>query len=69
MSLELYRESYEVNIGNAGDHQPEMKYEPEVAPVIVGPGSLIVHLGATAGNGDATAYATVQWLEFPSHQV
>ena len=68
MSLELYRESYEVNIGNAGDWQPEMMYEPAVAPVIVGPGALIVHLGATPGNGDATAYMNAEWLEFPSHQ-
>lgn len=67
-NLELYRESYEVNLGNAGDPCPKFLYEPEVAPVIVGPGALIVHLGATAGNGDATAYGTVQWLEFPSHQ-
>jgi len=68
MSLELYRESVEVNLGDTGGPIPKFLYEPDVAPVIVGPGSLIVHLGATSGNGVATAYGTVQWLEFPSHQ-
>lgn len=69
MSLELYRESYEANLGDAADPCPEFLYEPEVAPVIVGPGSLIVHFGATVNSAVATGYGTVQWIEFPSHQV
>ena len=68
MSLELYRESHEVNLGDAADACPKFLYEPDVAPVIVGPGSLIVHFAATVNSAVATGFGAVQWLEFPSHQ-
>ena len=68
MSLEVYRDSIETVWGSTGDNVPEFLYQPDAAPVIVGPGALIVHLGSTPGNGDPTAYGTIQWLEFPSHQ-
>lgn len=67
-SLELYRESVEVAFGNTGDYIPAFTWEPDVAPVIVGPASLIIHFGCTPGNGDPTGYGLLQWIELPAHQ-
>tara|TARA_Y100000310_G_C20676067_1_gene813106 strand:- start:1508 stop:2167 length:660 start_codon:yes stop_codon:yes gene_type:complete len=66
-SLELYRESLEVNVGDAADYQPKMEYIPVVCPVIVGPASVLVHHGA--GTADTTSYGCIQWVEVPSNSI
>lgn len=66
-SLELYRESLEVNVGDAADYQPKMEYIPVVSPVLVGPCSLLIHHGASTA--DTTSYGNVQWVEVPSNSI
>jgi len=63
-SLELFRASVEVNWGDAGDDFPNLFWTPKVPPTIVGPASLVLHLGATTA--DCQAYGNVQWIELPS---
>ena len=65
-SLEVYRESIEVNVGDAADYWPKMEYNPVVAPVVVGPASVLVHFGADA---DLTVYGNLMWAEFPSAHI
>jgi len=65
-SLEVYRESIEVNVGDAADYWPKMEYNPVVAPVVVGPASVLVHFGASA---DLTVYGNLMWAEFPSAHI
>ena len=62
--LELYRESIEVNVGDLADYNPPMRWQPKVCPLIVGPGSFIVHLGS--GTADVTAYGAMKWIEIVS---
>jgi hypothetical protein len=66
-SLELYRESIEVNVGDAADSWPIFEYKPSVCPVIVGPGSWLFHFGAASA--DVTAYGVMQWFEVPSNSI
>ncbi len=64
--IELYRESIEVNVGDVADYWPPMEYRPTVPPMVVGPGSIIVHFGAAA---DMTVYGSLHWLEIPSTSI
>jgi hypothetical protein len=70
-SLEVYRESIEVNVGDAADYWPKMEYkalaDAGVPPIVVGAGSVLVHFGAATG--DATVYGNLQWFEIPSSMV
>jgi hypothetical protein len=65
-SLEIYRESIEVNSGDAADYWPKMEYNPVISPVVVGPASVVVHFGAAA---DMTVYGNLMWAEFPSAHI
>ena len=65
-SLEVYRESIEVNSGDAADYWPKMEYNPVIAPVVVGPASVLVHFGAAA---DLTVYGNLMWAELPSANI
>ena len=65
-SLEVYRESIEVNSGDAADYWPKMEYNPVIAPVVIGPASVLVHFGAAA---DLTVYGNLMWAEFPSSHI
>ena len=65
-SLEIYRESIEVNSGDAADYWPKMEYNPVISPVVVGPASVVVHFGAAA---DLTVYGNLMWAEFPSAHI
>lgn len=66
-SLELYRESIEVNVGDAADYWPKMEYNPKICPVVEGPGSIVMHLGSNTG--DVGAYANIIWAELDSDSV
>jgi hypothetical protein len=72
-SLEVYHESIEYDIGAEanGQYWPKMEYTPlrnsGVAPIVVGPGSVLVHLGSNTG--DITCYGSLQWFEIPSTMV
>ena len=61
-SLELYRESIEVNVGNAADYNPPMLWTPDASPLVVGPAAVLFHLGAASA--DVTAYGVIKWFEF-----
>ena len=65
-SLEIYRESIEVNMGDAADYWPKMEYNPIIAPVVIGPASVVVHFGAAA---DLTVYGNLMWAEFPTAHI
>ena len=65
-SLEIYRESIEVNSGDAAAYWPKMEYNPVISPVVVGPASVVVHFGAAA---DLTVYGNLMWAEFPSAHI
>ena len=65
-SLEVYRESIEVNSGDAADYWPKMEYNPVIAPVVIGPASILVHFGAAA---DLTVYGNLMWAEFPTAHI
>ena len=65
-SLEIYRESIEVNSGDAADYWPKMEYNPVIAPVVIGPASVLVHFGAAA---DLTVYGNLMWAEFPTTHI
>ena len=65
-SLEIYRESIEVNMGDAADYWPKMEYNPVIAPVVIGPASVVVHFGAAA---DLTVYGNLMWAEFPTAHI
>ena len=65
-SLEVYRESIEVNVGDAADYWPKMEYNPTISPVVVGPASVLVHFGAAA---DLTVYGNLMWAEFPTRHI
>lgn len=62
--LELFRESIEVNVGDAADYWPPFLWEPKRSPFIVGPGSFIMHLGSATA--DMTAYGVMKWIELDS---
>jgi hypothetical protein len=68
---ELYRESIEVNVGDAADYWPKMEYKPlseAGAPaLVVGAGSIVVYFGATTA--DAVCYGNLMWFEIPSTMV
>ena len=66
-SLEIYRESIEVNVGDVADYWPKMEYSPLVSPVVVGPASIIVHFGAATA--DMTVYGNLMWVEYPSQYI
>jgi len=68
-SLELYRESIEVDTGLAGAYWPKMEYRPEAVPVVIGPASVIVHFGATVNVTEATGYGSIQWAEVPTSSI
>ena len=61
-SLEVFRESIEVNVGDEADYNPPILWEPDSAPLVVGPASVVLHLGAASS--DVTAYGTLKWYEF-----
>ena len=65
-SLEIYRESIEVNVGDAADYWPKMEYNPVISPLVVGPASVLVHFGAAA---DLTVYGNLMWAELPSANI
>jgi hypothetical protein len=65
-SLEIYRESIEVNVGDAADYWPKMEYNPVISPLVVGPASVLVHFGASA---DLTVYGNLMWAELPSANI
>lgn len=65
-SLELYRESFELDAGASTDNQPKMVYEPDQPVAVVGPGAIIIHFGATHGATEPTVYSSVQWIEVPT---
>jgi len=65
-SLEIYRESMEVNLGDTADYWPKMEYIPQASPVVKGPGSIVIHAGATA---DVTGYTNIMWLELNKDDV
>ena len=65
-SLEIYRESIEVNVGDAADYWPKMEYNPVISPLVVGPASVVVHFGAAA---DLTVYGNLMWAELPSANI
>ena len=65
-SLEIYRESIEVNTGDAADYWPKMEYNPVICPLVVGPASVVVHFGAAA---DLTVYGNLMWAELPSANI
>lgn len=65
-SLELYRESMEIDRDDETTKQVYMTYEPDQPVAVVGPGAIIVHFGATSGATEPTVYASVQWIEVPS---
>ena len=60
-SLELYRESIELNVGDAADYWPKMEYIPVVSPIVQGPASILYHAGA--GSADVTMYGNIIWAE------
>ena len=66
-SLEIYRESMEVNSGDAADYWPKMEYNPVISPVVVGPASVLVHFGAATA--DMTVYGNLMWAEFPTRHI
>lgn len=66
-SLEVYRESIEVNVGDAADYWPPMEYKPVVCPVVVGPGSILLHHGVTTA--DTTSYGVIMWFEIPTSSI
>jgi len=66
-SLEVYRESIEVNVGDAADYWPKMEYIPVVCPVVEGPGSILYHIGST--NGDASFYGNIVWAALRKGEV
>lgn len=68
-SLEIYRESIEVNVGNVADYNPPMRYEPDKPEMVVGPASMIVHFGGANGGTDATGYGSLQWIEIPTTSI
>ena len=65
-SLEIYRESIEVNVGDAADYWPPMEYEPDHPEMVVGPASMIFHFGAANGGTAPTGYGSMQWIEMPT---
>jgi hypothetical protein len=71
-SLEVYRESIEVNVGDVTHYWPKMEYKPlrdaGVPPIVVGAGSVLIHLGCTNGT-DPTCYGSLQWFEIPGNMV
>jgi hypothetical protein len=68
-SIELYRESIEVNLGNAGDHQVVHEWRPDNPPYLIGPAAFIVHFGQTSGGTEPTAYGSMQWVEVPTSSI
>ena len=65
-SIEAYRESIEVNVGDAADYWPKMEYIPIVCPIVEGPASILYHAGAS---GDCTIYGNIKWLELRKDDV
>lgn len=66
-SLEVHRVSIEDNWGDTGDSFIIPDYRPDPMPAVVGPASVLFHLGA--GTADVTAYGSMQWFEVPSSSV
>lgn len=66
-SLEVYRESIEVNVGDVADYWPKMEYIPAYPPIVAGPGATLVHFGCTSV--DMTVYGNLMWCEIPSTMV
>lgn len=67
-SLELWRESVEVNVGNVADYWPPFEYNPDLLELVVGPASILLHFGATNVT-DPTIYGSMHWFEIPSTSV
>ena len=68
-SLEIYRESIEINMGDAADYWPKFEYNPKVYPVVIGPAAVIVHFGNSDGITEATGYGCIQWAEVPTTSI
>lgn len=66
-SLEVYRQSVEVNLGDAADSAPMWEYNPVVLEPVVGPASILFHFGAASA--DVTAYGNMKWLEVPTNSI
>jgi hypothetical protein len=66
-SLEVYRESMEVNLGDAADYWPKMEYTPSVCPIVIGPASILVHHGSASA--DTTSYGNMMWFEVPTTSI
>lgn len=66
-SLELYRESVELNTGDAADFWPKFEWAPKICPILVGPASLLLHFGCATA--DVTAYGSMHWIEVPTNSI
>jgi hypothetical protein len=71
-STEFYQTAIEVNVGDAADGIPEtslnwMAKDSGSPPVIVGPGSFLLHFAAATA--DLTGYGNYRFIELPSESV
>lgn len=66
-SKEIFRESIEVNWGNAGDGIQPFVYEPKIYDIVDGPASVLYHFGAATA--DVTFYGNMKWIEFPTDDI
>ena len=70
---EVYRETIELNTGDATHYWPKMEYLPLkgacIPPILVGPASLVNYFGSTSGGTDITVYGNLQFFEIPSTMV
>lgn len=66
-SLEVYRESIEVNVGDKADYWPHFEWKPRVIPVVEGLGAIVTHLGWDGG--DTQSYGSIMWCEVPATMV
>jgi hypothetical protein len=66
-SLEFYRVSLEVNLGDAADPFVEFRWAGRTPPILVGPASFLFHFGC--GTADVTAYGYYDFAELPTDSV
>jgi hypothetical protein len=70
-SYEFYQTAIEVNVGNVGDAATNAGFrwnaqDDGSPPIIVGPGSFLLHAAAAA---DFTGYGNYRFIELPSESV
>jgi hypothetical protein len=66
-SLEFYRVSAEVNLGDAADPFIEFRWVARTSPILVGASSFLFHLGCATA--DATAYGYYEFAELDTESV